>query len=140
MRKGRFLSQSQLPQRALGFHCGTLQHGQSLSPEVSTQEEGEERPEAGVAAGQDSGDYQGCEQRVLGPVSPDRVHDERDVERCPAEKEEAEQGQEDHEGPVLQEAFGAVAQPQQDAEAADEQGAHRQEEAQHVVEQAGHQN
>ena len=67
------------------------------------------------------------------------VHDECNVVRQPAEEEDHHQGQDDHNGPLLLEAFSAALQPEQDTGAADDQGGCRQQEAQRVVGQARHQ-
>lgn len=78
---------------------------------------------------------QGTFRTFLRPAS-EGVHNECDVVRHPAEKEDRYQGQDDHDGPVLLEAFRDALQPQQDTGAADDQDSCRQQEAQRVVGQA----
>lgn len=94
-----------------------------------------------MSAAQTRCDHQSCLQgtfRFLRVVS-DGVHDECDVVWHPAEEEDPYQGQDDHDGPLLLEAFRAAQQPSQDTGAADDQGDCGQQEAHHVVEQARHQ-
>lgn len=135
------LAHSQPPRRGHRLSRRAPQQGHRLCPEVCAQAQIHQRPEAGVDVAKLRRDHH---RRFLGIPSFLRsasksVDHERDIVRRPAEEEDGHQARDDREGPLLLELCGAAVQSQRHTRAADDQDGGRQQEPQHVVEQARHQ-
>lgn len=139
-----FLAHTQLPQRTFRFDCSASQRGQDPLPEVPTQAEVKQRPEAGVNAGQSRRAYQSCLQGTFWRIprwttlgflraAPEGVHNECDVVWHPKEKEDHHHEQDDCDNSLLLGAFRFALQRYQHTGAADDQDGCRQQEAQYVV-------